>query len=319
MFPGPRRGLLSDDAERRSTPAPNVAATPVISFNVLVMVFALGCRHRARLLQHQAVEAAAAPARRGAQQSELRGRRGAELPARGHRQRPGPGLVNDPAVQGRGAVTGARSDTIMILHVDPKATKAALLSLPRDLWVTIAGTDTQSKINAAIEIGGPQQLIETIQQNFRHPDQPLRRGRLPRVQEAGQGHRRRADLLQHGVPRHPRHTAINDRPTAAAATRSDPDDALAYARTRYAEYQATPGDNNSWVEDGTADLGRISRQQDFMRKALARAVTKGIRNPQRAEPPRQRRSGRGRRRPEPHHRQHPRRRAPSSRTSTPRA
>ncbi len=55
----------------------------------------------------------------------------------------------------------------------------------------------------------------------------------------------------------------------------EPDQALAYARSRSFEYQ----DETGWHTDGTGDLGRISRQQDFIRRAIQRAVVKGIRNP----------------------------------------
>ena len=74
---------------------------------------------------------------------------------------------NDPINIGRGATNN--TDTIMILRVDPGSDKAQLLSLPRDLWVRIAGTDYHEKINAALATGGPQRLIETIQQNFGIP------------------------------------------------------------------------------------------------------------------------------------------------------
>src|SRR5438874_3393981 len=49
-------------------------------------------------------------------------------------------------------VTGSRSDTIMVLHVDPKQKKAAILSLPRDLYVPIA-SGGQNKINSAFNNG----------------------------------------------------------------------------------------------------------------------------------------------------------------------
>src|SRR5688500_13505794 len=58
-------------------------------------------------------------------------------------------------------VGGERSDTIIVLHVDPKAEKAAILSIPRDLYVPIAGTSRSAKINSAFE-GGPERLIATI-------------------------------------------------------------------------------------------------------------------------------------------------------------
>src|SRR3954463_11197576 len=44
---------------------------------------------------------------------------------------------------------GHRSDTIMVARVDPKSQQVALLSIPRDLFVTIAGSDGQDRINTA--------------------------------------------------------------------------------------------------------------------------------------------------------------------------
>ena len=43
---------------------------------------------------------------------------------------------------------GGRSDTIMVLHVDPEADFATLLSIPRDLYVDIPG-HSKNRINAA--------------------------------------------------------------------------------------------------------------------------------------------------------------------------
>src|SRR2546423_2996294 len=65
-------------------------------------------------------------------------------------------------------VTGSRSDTIMILHVDPKQKKAAILSLPRDLYVPIADTKGSQRINTAFD-AGPARLIKTISQDFDVP------------------------------------------------------------------------------------------------------------------------------------------------------
>jgi len=53
----------------------------------------------------------------------------------------------------------------------------------------------------------------------------------------------------------------------------DPDQALAFARSRYLEFQDSRG---RWQGDGTSDLGRITRQQFFVRKALAKAFSIGI-------------------------------------------
>ena len=60
------------------------------------------------------------------------------------------------------AISGQRSDTIMILHMPANGGRPVLLSIPRDSYVPIPGY-ASSKINAAFDIGGPKLLAETIQ------------------------------------------------------------------------------------------------------------------------------------------------------------
>lgn len=50
------------------------------------------------------------------------------------------------------------TDTIMLMSVDTKNKKAALLSLPRDLYVKIPKTQTSTKINSVYKIGLTQDL-----------------------------------------------------------------------------------------------------------------------------------------------------------------
>jgi len=57
--------------------------------------------------------------------------------------------------------TGARTDTIMVLHKAPNGV-TSLISLPRDSYVEIPGHDP-NKINAAFAFGGPQLLVETVE------------------------------------------------------------------------------------------------------------------------------------------------------------
>jgi polyisoprenyl-teichoic acid--peptidoglycan teichoic acid transferase len=56
---------------------------------------------------------------------------------------------------------GARSDTIMLLRLDPGKKATAVLSLPRDLKVEIPGHGVD-KINAAYDLGGPALTLETV-------------------------------------------------------------------------------------------------------------------------------------------------------------
>ncbi|HET8929068.1 MAG TPA: LCP family protein, partial [Acidimicrobiales bacterium] len=77
-------------------------------------------------------------------------------------------FLDDPQYQVDPDGSGRRSDTIMIMRIDPSTKAAQLLSFPRDLYVPIAGTDHSDKINAAFGIGVPT-LVDTIQDNFRIP------------------------------------------------------------------------------------------------------------------------------------------------------
>ena len=73
-------------------------------------------------------------------------------------------FVDNPAEQeafGDSANTGGqRSDTMMVLHVEPDAQKTLIVSFPRDLWVDIPGIGG-SKINAAFN-EGPDKTVEML-------------------------------------------------------------------------------------------------------------------------------------------------------------
>jgi LCP family protein required for cell wall assembly len=56
-----------------------------------------------------------------------------------------------------------RSDSMLLVHLDPETHRIAYLSIPRDLQVDIPGYGT-SKINAANQIGGPALTIATLKQ-----------------------------------------------------------------------------------------------------------------------------------------------------------
>jgi LCP family protein required for cell wall assembly len=179
------------------------------------------------------------------------------------------GLPADDSVRiGRDATL--RSDTIMILRTDPATRRAALLSLPRDLYVRIAD-GTNARINLAIQRGGAPLLIRTIAENFAIPIHHY-------VQVDFASFRGLVDAID-GVPVPIPHPARDDEtgldiPEAGCHT-LDPTEALAYVRSRHYEEEI----DGRWVEDLRSDIGRIARQQDFIRRALSRAIDRGIRNP----------------------------------------
>jgi LCP family protein required for cell wall assembly len=69
-----------------------------------------------------------------------------------------------------------RSDTMILVSIDPVSKQVGMMSIPRDLWVTIPGHG-QDKINAAFPLGeqiqpnggGPALAMETVEKNFRVP------------------------------------------------------------------------------------------------------------------------------------------------------
>ncbi len=179
---------------------------------------------------------------------------------------------DDPTRRQREAmgIGGLRSDTIMVLRIDPAEERARLLSLPRDLWVPLAGGGNQ-RINAALQVGGPRALIDTIEGYL---DIPIHH--YVQVDFAGF-----LDLVSAigGVPLYFPYAA-RDRSSglvveSPGCVTLGPEQSLAYARSRHYQYF----EDGRWRVDPTGDLGRISRQQAFIRRALSQAVRKGIRNP----------------------------------------
>jgi LCP family protein required for cell wall assembly len=78
---------------------------------------------------------------------------------------------NDPDFGGIGdvnAVSGRRSDTIMILRHEEDGNGASIVSLPRDLWVNIAGRNSPNRINSAYS-DGTDVLTATITQELGIP------------------------------------------------------------------------------------------------------------------------------------------------------
>jgi LCP family protein required for cell wall assembly len=180
-------------------------------------------------------------------------------------------LPADDAVRVGRDPTDLRSDTIMILRTDPATSRAALLSLPRDLYLDLADGMGRGRINLAIQRGGAPLLIRTIAQNF-----GIEINHYVQVDFAS--FRGLVDAID-GVPV-PIPYPARDEETGldipeAGCTTLDPVQALAYVRSRH--YEENIG--GRWVEDLRSDFGRISRQQDFIRRALTRAIDRGARNP----------------------------------------
>ena len=183
----------------------------------------------------------------------------------------GMGLAEgDPVLRGRSK--SLNTDTIMILRVEPKTQQAALLSLPRDLWVDIAGGG-QGRINTALSLGGPERLIQTINQDFGIPI-----NHYAMVDFQG------FEALVKAVGGVPVYFNFPSRDQATGLFQYEPgcqvltgEQALAFARSRH--FEISRNGMKTWQEDPTSDFGRVTRQQQFIRAALKKAVSQGVRNP----------------------------------------
>ena len=64
---------------------------------------------------------------------------------------------------------GGRSDSLILVSLNKKTEKISMCSFFRDSWcyMNLAGKDSYSKINASYLYGGPDALINTIENNFK--------------------------------------------------------------------------------------------------------------------------------------------------------
>jgi LCP family protein required for cell wall assembly len=188
------------------------------------------------------------------------------------------GLDPDDPIQA-GRVGERNGDVIIVAHLNERDGSAALLSLPRDLWVPIAGSDREARINSAFAVGGAATLIETIESNFGIPI-----NHYVNVDFAGfQGVVEAVGSVEIFFPTPARDWNATYNRTQTGFLMELPGchalgatDALAYVRSRFYQTQA---DDGTWVTDTQGDLGRIRRQQDFLQRLGQTAVDDGARNP----------------------------------------
>ena len=147
-----------------------------------------------------------------------------------------------------------RSDTLMIVHVDPVKDFVSVMSLPRDLRVDM-GNHGHQKMNAAYAYGGVPLTITTVRQltgltidKYVHVDFDAFR----RLTEAFGGVY--VDVDRRYYYAGPDYERVDVQP---GYQRLVGDDALQYVRFRH---------------DQNGDYGRIERQQQFVRGAKGQAI-----------------------------------------------
>jgi len=179
----------------------------------------------------------------------------------------------DPNTGQSGGVTGSRSDTIMVLRYDKATGAASLLSIPRDLWVTVSGHTGKRRINSAFN-DGPDVLVRTVQNELGIPVHHF-------VEIDFTGFEKLVNALG-GItvcfqyPTKDTNTGLDIRHPGCHHLNGQ--QSLAYARSRhYQEFK-----NGGWHTDPTSDLGRSKRQRDFVNRCLQSAAAQVKANPFRA-------------------------------------
>jgi LCP family protein required for cell wall assembly len=165
------------------------------------------------------------------------------------------------------ASTPAHSDTMLLVHLDPNEPETTMLSIPRDLKVTVHpehGRATVEKINAAYTLGGVKLTIKTIRQvlgiQINHVVDVNFAGFKALVNYLGCVYVQVDRRYYHsnvGLAAGDTYDAINIQP---GYQRLCGDDALHYVRYRHAD----------------TDLIRGARQQDFLRQIKDQVGASGL-------------------------------------------
>ena len=169
---------------------------------------------------------------------------------------------------------GERSDTIMVLRVDPAVNDVVVLSFPRDLWVKIAGTTREARINSAFDSKDPSRLIRTIADNFDVPIDHYVNVNLCAFKEIVDS----VGGVKVPFAYRTKDERVGFREVGPGCVELRGSQALAYVRSR-SGYRYFDETKQQWLSDPTGDIGRITRQQDFLRRSMQRALDRGTTNP----------------------------------------
>lgn len=185
-------------------------------------------------------------------------------------------FVNDPNEAdafGDASETGpARSDTIMVLHIDPDSERALLVSFPRDLWVDIPGRGG-AKLNAAFN-DGPQSVIDTLETDFDVPIQHYLEVNFESFRDIVDA----IGTVPVYFPAAARDELSGLNALVPGCYQLDGTAALSLVRSRHLE--VLDPESGEWRSpDPIPDLGRIKRQQAFLREVGKLAMDNALTNP----------------------------------------
>ncbi|MEI7057932.1 LCP family protein [Nocardioides sp. CCNWLW239] len=151
----------------------------------------------------------------------------------------------------------ARSDTMLLVHLDGDRRSAAVVSIPRDSWVDIPGHG-KGKVNWAYSFGGPRLTVETVE--------AMTEVRIDHLAVVDwDGFRALTDAIggvDIDIPETVYDSARDVR-WEAGRHHLDGEQALLYVRQRHG------------LRDG--DLDRVARQQAFLRTLLEQTLEQELR------------------------------------------
>ncbi len=181
--------------------------------------------------------------------------------------------LNNTTAFGNESDTGPpKSDTLMVVHIDPEAKTSLLVSFPRDLIVNVPGHG-EALINSAFN-DGPQKVIDTLKENFNidvnHYVEVNFTAFVGIVDAVGK------IPVYFPAPVRDKFSGLNITTPGCVALSGQ--QSLEYVRARHLEqYNSQTG---QW-EDASprADLDRITRQQNFIRRLADVAARKSGSNP----------------------------------------
>jgi len=78
-----------------------------------------------------------------------------------------------------------RSDTIILVRLDPDRDAVSVMSIPRDLKITIPGNQVATKINGAFEEGGPALTLKTVKKALSTPGRPFKINHVVQINFSG--------------------------------------------------------------------------------------------------------------------------------------
>ena len=159
-----------------------------------------------------------------------------------------------------GSFGGQRADVIMLIQIHPEDGRTQILSIPRDLWVSIPGHG-ENRINAAYGLGEAPLMVRTVKEVTGLPIHHY-------VEVDFVGFKAIVDELGGVVIDFPYPARDNKSGLSVSAGRQTLNgaQALAYARSR--SYQELR--NGRWVSVDANDIGHTQRQQQLIFAILRR-------------------------------------------------